>query len=90
MSTGVGIVGSGLMAGKIGIVFARDGHEVVFSYARSGPKLRPVARDGPGSQARAATPREAAQDATTACWPYAGLGSRTCWARRATCRAMWS
>ena len=31
----VGILGSGLMGGKLGTIFARAGHEVVFSYARS-------------------------------------------------------
>ncbi|MBN3943363.1 MAG: hypothetical protein HWQ40_26820 [Nostoc sp. NMS9] len=30
----VGILGSGLMGGKFGTLFARAGHEVVFSYAR--------------------------------------------------------
>jgi predicted dinucleotide-binding enzyme len=30
----VGILGSGLMGGKLGTIFARAGHEVVFSYAR--------------------------------------------------------
>ena len=29
----VGILGSGLMGGKLGTLFARAGHEVVFSYA---------------------------------------------------------
>ena len=36
----VGILGSGLMGGKLGTLFARAGHEVVFSYARSEEKLR--------------------------------------------------
>jgi prephenate dehydrogenase len=31
----VGILGSGLMGGKLGTLFARAGHEVVFSYART-------------------------------------------------------
>jgi len=58
----VGILGSGLMGGKLGTIFARAGHEVVFSYARSEQKLRMLARDAKG-QARAGTPREAAQEA---------------------------
>ena len=29
----IGILGSGLMGGKLGTLFARAGHEVVFSYA---------------------------------------------------------
>jgi ketopantoate reductase len=35
----VGILGSGLMGGKLGTLFARAGHEEVFSYARSQQKL---------------------------------------------------
>ena len=31
----VGILGSGLMGGKLGTLFARAGHEVVFSYSRT-------------------------------------------------------
>jgi len=58
----VGILGSGLMGGKLGTIFARAGHEVVFSYARSEQKLKKLARDAKG-KARAGTPREAAQDA---------------------------
>ncbi len=30
----IGILGSGLMGGKLGTIFARVGHDVVFSYAR--------------------------------------------------------
>jgi hypothetical protein len=58
----VGILGSGLMGGKLGKLFARAGHEVVFSYARSEQKLKRLARDAHGN-ARAGTPREAAQKA---------------------------
>jgi predicted dinucleotide-binding enzyme len=58
----VGILGSGLMGGKLGTIFARAGHEVVFSYARGEQKLRSLARDA-GGKARAGTPRAAAQDA---------------------------
>ncbi len=58
----VGILGSGLMGGKLGTIFARAGHGVVFSYARSEQKLRRLARDA-GGKARPGTPREAAQDA---------------------------
>jgi predicted dinucleotide-binding enzyme len=58
----VGILGSGLMGGKLGALFARTGHEVVFSYARSKEKLKRLARDAQGN-AQAGTPREAAQDA---------------------------
>src|SRR2546423_15181437 len=58
----VGILGSGLMGGKLGTIWARAGHEVVFSYARSEQKLTKLARDAKG-KARAGTPREAAQEA---------------------------
>jgi predicted dinucleotide-binding enzyme len=58
----VGILGSGLMGGKLGTIFARAGHEVVFSYARSEQKLELLARDA-GGKARAGTPREAAREA---------------------------
>jgi len=58
----VGILGSGLMGGKLGTLFARAGHEVVFSYARSKEKLEGFARDA-GRNARAGTPGEAAREA---------------------------
>jgi predicted dinucleotide-binding enzyme len=58
----IGILGSGLMGGKLGALFARAGHEVVFSYARSEQKLKRLARQAKG-KAQAGTPREAAQGA---------------------------
>jgi predicted dinucleotide-binding enzyme len=58
----VGILGSGLMGGKLGTLFARTGHEVVFSYARREQKLKRLARSA-GGNARPGTPREAAQGA---------------------------
>jgi len=58
----VGILGSGLMGGKLGTIFARAGHEVVFSYSRSEKKLAALARDA-GVNARVGTPGEAARDA---------------------------
>jgi predicted dinucleotide-binding enzyme len=58
----VGILGSGLMGSKLGTIFARAGHEVVFSYSRSKRKLKALARKA-GKNARAGTPSEAAQDA---------------------------
>ena len=58
----IGVLGSGLMGGKLGTIFARAGHEVVFSYARSEQKLKRLAREAKG-KARAGTPREASQDA---------------------------
>lgn len=58
----IGILGSGLMGGKLGTIFARAGHEVVFSYAHHREKLEALAREARGN-ARAGTPREAGQDA---------------------------
>ncbi|PYY13364.1 MAG: transmembrane reductase oxidoreductase [Acidobacteria bacterium] len=58
----VGILGSGLMGAKLGTIFARAGHEVVFSYARSTDKLKKLARDAQGN-ARAGTPGEAGKNA---------------------------
>jgi predicted dinucleotide-binding enzyme len=57
----IGILGSGLMGGKLGTLFARAGHEVVFSYSRSRQKLERLAQQA-GANARAGTPREAARD----------------------------
>jgi predicted dinucleotide-binding enzyme len=58
----IGILGAGLMGGKLGTIFPRAGHEVVFSYARSYEKLKKLARDAKGD-ARAGTPSEAAKEA---------------------------
>jgi len=58
----VGILGSGLMGGTLGSMFARAGHDVVFSYSHSDRKLKRLARDAQ-RRARAGTPAEAARDA---------------------------
>jgi 8-hydroxy-5-deazaflavin:NADPH oxidoreductase len=58
----IGILGSGLMGGKLGTLFARTGHEVVFSYARSEQKLKRLAREAQGNT-RAGRPADAARDA---------------------------
>ena len=58
----IGILGSGLMGAKLGTIFARAGHDVVFSYSRSQRKLKRLAREALG-HARAGTPREAALNA---------------------------
>jgi hypothetical protein len=50
------------MGGKLGTIFARAGHDVVFSYSRSDKKLERLARDA-GANARVGTPAEAAKDA---------------------------
>jgi len=58
----IGILGSGLMGSKLGTIFARAGHEVVFSYARDEAKVQKLAREARG-KARAGTPAEAAKEA---------------------------
>jgi predicted dinucleotide-binding enzyme len=58
----IGILGSGLMGAKLGTIFTRAGHDVVFSYARDNEKLKKLAREAQGN-ARAGTPAEAAKDA---------------------------
>jgi predicted dinucleotide-binding enzyme len=50
------------MGGKLGILFARAGHDVIFSYSRDRKKLEDLARDA-GGKARAGSPAEAAEDA---------------------------
>jgi predicted dinucleotide-binding enzyme len=58
----IGILGSGLMGGKLGTLFARAGHEVVFSYAKTKGKLERLAKEA-GEKTKAGTPREAAEKA---------------------------
>jgi len=58
----IGILGSGLMGGKLGTIWARAGHEVVFSYSHSEAEAEELAREAKG-KARAGTPREAVQEA---------------------------
>ena len=50
------------MGAKLGTIFARAGHEVVFSYAHSDRKLQRLARDA-GHGARGGTPADAAENA---------------------------
>ena len=58
----IGILGSGLMGGKLGTLFARAGHEVVFSYAKTKGKLERLAKEA-GANAKAGTPGEAVEKA---------------------------
>ena len=58
----IGILGSGLMGGKLGTIFARAGHDVVFRYARSEQKLKRLARQA-RPNAQAGTPSDAVRDA---------------------------
>jgi predicted dinucleotide-binding enzyme len=50
------------MGGKLGTIWARAGHDVVFSYAHSEQKLKRLARQAKGN-ATAGTPSDAARDA---------------------------
>ena len=56
----IGILGSGLMGGKLGTIWARAGHDVTFSYARRQEKLDRLARE---AHARAGSPADAVRDA---------------------------
>jgi hypothetical protein len=58
----IGILGAGLMGGKLGTIFARAGHDVVFSYSRDPEKLQTLAKDA-GRHATAGTPAAAAAGA---------------------------
>ena len=58
----IAILGSGLLGGKLGTLFARAGHHVVFTYARTPGKLARLARRA-GAHAHAGTPAEAVRDA---------------------------
>ena len=73
----IGILGSGLMGGKLGTIFARAGHDVVFSYARSERKLKRLAREA-GGNARAGTPADAAAMRTRCSSLCTGHASTTC------------
>jgi predicted dinucleotide-binding enzyme len=58
----IGILGSGLMGSKLGTIFARAGHEVLFTYSRSRKKLERLAKNAGAS---AGTPADAAREAET-------------------------
>jgi 8-hydroxy-5-deazaflavin:NADPH oxidoreductase len=58
----IGILGSGLMGGKLGTIFARAGHDVVFSYSHSREKLQKLAAAA-GERATVGTPAEAIHNA---------------------------
>jgi len=58
----IAILGSGLIGGKLGALFARAGHQVTFSYARSMDKLERLAAEA-GNGARVGSPAQAAKGA---------------------------
>ena len=41
----IGILGSGLMGGKLGTLWAKSGHDITFSFARSEQKLSRLAEE---------------------------------------------
>jgi 8-hydroxy-5-deazaflavin:NADPH oxidoreductase len=49
----IGILGSGRMGAKLGTIWARAGHDVLFSYSRSPAKLRRLGNSGSPAQAAA-------------------------------------
>ena len=55
----IGILGSGVMGGKLGTIFARAGHDVVFNCARSKEKLKKLEAQG---NARVGAVAEAVKD----------------------------
>lgn len=57
----IGMLGCGLMGSNLGILFAKAGHEVLFPYSRSPNKLKQLTKAA-GGKARAATPKEAAEE----------------------------
>ena len=73
----IGILGSGLMGGKLGTLFARAGHDVVFSYARSERKLKRLARKRKAARAPARRPTRHATR-MRCCSPSTGGASTTC------------
>lgn len=56
----IGILGSGLMGGTLGTLWARAGHSVTFSYSRSRDKLDALARQAHG---QAGDPADAVREA---------------------------
>ena len=58
----IGILGSGLMGGKLGVHFAQAGHDVTFSYSRRMAKLDDLAKRA-GHGAKAGSVADAVRDA---------------------------
>ncbi len=56
----IGILGSGLMGGNLGTLWAREGHDVTFSYARRQEKLTRLATE---ANTHSGTPEDAAREA---------------------------
>ena len=56
----IGIVGTGFMGSGLGKLFARQGHEVLFSFSRDADKIQQAVNNA-GANAKSGTPVEAAQ-----------------------------
>lgn len=56
----IGIIGSGNMGSALGKIWARQGHQVMFSYSRDRAKLEAIAAEA-GANAQTGTPAEAAE-----------------------------
>jgi len=79
----IGILGSGLMGSKLGTIFARAGHDVVFSYSTSERKLKRLARES-GGHARAGPRERPLWMRTRCCSRCTGRVSPTCSSKLAT------
>ena len=90
----IGILGSGLMGGKLGTIFARAGHDVIFSYSHDERKLKRLAREAQkaadrgdrGAASRRAPRRSRSRTDGTASRPLARGRSATGTARAGTPR----
>ena len=57
----IGILGSGLMGGKLGTIFTQAGHDVIFQLCSQCRQIEQLAHQA-GGNARSGTPRDAAKD----------------------------
>ncbi len=56
----IGIIGSGNMGSALGTIWAKQGHQVVFSYSRDPAKLEAIAAAA-GANAKVGTPQQAVE-----------------------------
>lgn len=56
----IGIIGSGNMGSALGTIWAKKGHQVIFSYSRDPARLEAIAAAA-GENAQVGTPGEAVQ-----------------------------
>ena len=77
----IGILGSGLMGGKLGTLWAKSGHDITFSFARSEQKLSRLAEE---AGARYGSVADAVKDADAVLEPSKtpkSITPRGCYAR---------